>query len=389
MSFVIFGDSFTFPDGFASTNRVYGYAKGLRDNGVNVHVICFRNDYKEVSDSEVEGIPYFHPFGQRVRSKSFIIRRVLKVQKYFRAIALLKKIDREDKISETLVYTMLFSTHFFAWCLSRIYKFKILKECSEHPLGQFQKNIFKKTEGWLKMKTEMQLSDAIFCISKYLIEFYMKQGFSEKKLFLIPSTVDPSRFSKSDNPPYGFPYIGYFGGLTFNRDNIDALIRAFAIVHKNYPNLKLIFGGFYNRNEKHQIEQLVSDLKISSRVIVLNSLKRDEIIRFIVHSYILVMVRSKDLESKASFPSKLTEYMATGRPVITVNVGEISDYLIDGVNSFIVEPANHVELANKIDYVMSNYDLALRVAEKGRELTYSTFNYNLQAKRVVEFVEAL
>jgi len=389
MSFVIFGDSFTFPDGFASTNRVYGYAKGLRENGVNVHVVCFRNDYKEVSDSVVDEIPYYHPFGQTVRSKSFIIRRFLKVKKYYRAIAMLKNIDRVDKISEVLVYTMLFSTHFFAWYLSRIYNFKVLKECSEHPLGQYQKNIFKKTEGWLKMKIEKRLSDSIFCISRYLIEFYIKQGFPEKRLFLVPSTVDPLRFAQSDSPPYDFPYIGYFGGLTFNRDNIDALIRAFAIIHKNYPDLKLVFGGFYTKNEKHQIDHLVSDLNISSRVIVLNSLKRDEIIRFIVHSYILVMVRSKDLESKASFPSKLTEYMATGKPVITVNVGEISDYLIDGVNSFIVEAENYEELANKIDFVTSNYDFALRVAEKGKELTYRTFNYRLQAKRVVEFVRTL
>ena len=389
MSFVIFGDSFTFPDGFASTNRVYGYAKGLRENGVNVVIICFRNDYKVVSDSIVEGIPYYHPFGQSARSKSFFVRRALKIQKYFRTIGLLRKLHREDKISETLVYTMIFSTHFFAWCLSRIYKFKILKECSEHPLGQYQKSIYKKAQGWLKMKTEKRLSDSIICISRYLVDFYRKQGFPYEQLLLIPSTVDPSRFSQSGISPYTFPYIGYFGGLTFNRDNIDALIRAFAIIHTNYHELQLVFGGFYTRNEKIQIDELISDLKLSSRVIVLDSLKRDEIIRFIVHSHILVMVRSKDLESQASFPSKLTEYMATGRPVITVDVGEISDYLSDGDNSFIVEAGNYVALANKIDYVMNNYELALKVAERGKGLTYSTFNYSLQAKRVMEFVETL
>ena len=139
----------------------------------------------------------------------------------------------------------------------------------------------------------------------------------------------------------------------------------------------------------NQIDQLVSDLNISSRVIVLNSLKRDEIIRFIVNSYILVMVRSRDLESKASFPSKLTEYMATGKPVITVNVGEIADYLVDNVNSFIVEAGNYKELADKISFVIGNYDFALKVAEKGKELTYTTFNYRLQAKRVIEFVRTL
>jgi glycosyltransferase involved in cell wall biosynthesis len=389
MSFVIFGDSFTFPDGFASTNRVYAYAKGLRENGVNVYVICFRNDFKKVSDNVVDGIPFYHPFGQTARSKSFVIRRVVKAKKFFRAIALLKKINKDDKISDMLVYTMLFSTHFFAWCLSRFYKFRIIKECSEHPLGQYQQNIFKKAVGWLKMKTEIQLSDYIFCISRYLIEFFKKQGFTKSGLFLVPSTVDPSRFFSNDGPPYNFPYIGYFGGLTFNRDSIDYLIRAFAIIYKNYPNLNLVLGGFCTKSEKYQIDQLISELKITSRVIVLDSLKREEIIRFIVHSHILVMARSKDLESKASFPSKLTEYLATGRPVITVNVGEISDYLVDGENSFIVEAGNSEELANKIEYVMSNYNYALEVAEKGKQLTGTVFNYNFQANRIVDFLRTL
>lgn len=101
------------------------------------------------------------------------------------------------------------------------------------------------------------------------------------------------------------------------------------------------------------------------------------------------MARSKDLESKASFPSKLTEYLATGRPVITVNVGEISDYLVDGENSFIVEAGNSEELANKIEYVMSNYNYALEVAEKGKQLTGTVFNYNFQANRIVDFLRTL
>jgi hypothetical protein len=39
MSVVIFGDVFTFPEGNAATNRVYTYAKGFIENGIDVHVI--------------------------------------------------------------------------------------------------------------------------------------------------------------------------------------------------------------------------------------------------------------------------------------------------------------------------------------------------------------
>jgi len=121
----------------------------------------------------------------------------------------------------------------------------------------------------------------------------------------------------------------------------------------------------------------------------LEYLPRSEIISYIVHSYILVMVRAKDLETQASFPSKLTEYMVTSKPVITVNVGEIPNYLTDGVNAFLVEPGDCVILAEKIDYVLNNYELALEVAQRGKELTNTIFNYNSQAKRMIGFINSI
>jgi hypothetical protein len=38
MTYIIFGDYFTFPEGTASTNRVYVYAKGLIENGIRLSV---------------------------------------------------------------------------------------------------------------------------------------------------------------------------------------------------------------------------------------------------------------------------------------------------------------------------------------------------------------
>jgi glycosyltransferase involved in cell wall biosynthesis len=101
------------------------------------------------------------------------------------------------------------------------------------------------------------------------------------------------------------------------------------------------------------------------------------------------MVRGKSLESQASFPSKLIEYLATAKPVITVDVGEIRDYLNDGINAFIVEPGNSRALAEKIDLVLSEYERALNVGQSGRQLTSTVFNYNYQSKRILDFIETL
>jgi glycosyltransferase involved in cell wall biosynthesis len=389
MAFVIFGDLFSFPEGDASTNRVYTYAKGLSENGINVHVICFENTYLEDHEGITEGIRYYNPFNQTKRSNYFVVRRWQKFIKYFRTIALIRRINKKDKISIIMVYTLRFSTFLLAWYLSLINNAKLIRECSEHPLLHYQRGTFRKAQGLIKVIIESYLCDSIFCISRFLVDFFTGRGVPKTKLFLVPSTVDPGRFTLNSTKPLPYSYIGYFGGLTFYRDNIDVLIRSFALISEKHPDIHLVVGGFCSANERKQIENLILELNLSLKVNLLKYLSRSEIVRYIVHSDILVMVRAKDFETQASFPSKLTEYLATSKPLVTVNVGEIPDYLTDGVNSFLVEPGDIDNLAEKLEYVLSNYELALEIAKSGKYLADTTFNYNFQAKRIIQYIETL
>jgi glycosyltransferase involved in cell wall biosynthesis len=386
---VIFGDSFTFPEGDAATNRVYTYAKGLVENNIKTSVICFRNDYLSESNGKLGNIQYFNPFQQSVRNKSFLIRNWLKVVKYFNTVKLIRSLNKQEKVIAIITDTHDTVTHLFSFYLAKRIGTKLLVEKSEHPLRLFQGGALNRLSGVLKFRIESSLCDGIMCISRFLVDYYREHGISQKKLFLIPSTVDPGRFSMSCEKPLPYSYIGYFGGLTFSRDNIDVLIKAFALICDKHPDKNLVIGGFCTDNERKQIEDLIQDLNLSSRVNLLKYLPRTEIVRYIVHSDILVMVRAKDLETSASFPSKLTEYMVTAKPIVTVDVGEISDYLTDGVNSFLVEPGNRDVLAEKLDYVLDNYKLALKIAQQGKELTNTVFNYNYQAKRIIQYIDSL
>lgn len=389
MSIIIFGDRFSFPEGNAATNRVHTYAKGLIENGINVNVVCFESRYNSVGDGQINGINYYHPFGQIERNKYFIVRRFYKLLKYFKTIKLLRRLNKEDKIIGIFIYTNLLFTHLFSWLLTKLCKSKLIVEGNEHPLRHFQNNAFSKAFGLVKFYIESHLCDGIFCISHYLINFFKSKGFSENKLFLVPSTVDPARFNETNEKPNTGLYIGYFGGLSFARDNVDLLIKAFALVSTNHPEIQLIIGGFCSESEQKQIIDLIAELNIQSNVQMLGYLEREEVTKYIIHAHILVMVRSNNLEAKASYPSKLSEFLASSRPVITVNVGEIPLYITDGVNAFLVEPENVDALAKKIEYVLSNYELAKKVGLKGKELTTTVFNYNYQAKRMLEYIDSL
>jgi glycosyltransferase involved in cell wall biosynthesis len=279
----------------------------------------------------------------------------------------------------------------FAWLLSRLTGARLVKEISEHPMKHFFKTgAFLRNIGLLKLRTELFFTDGIFCISKFLVEFFRKYGFDERKLIIIPSTVDPQRYINNNHlSPRPYRYIGYFGGLTFERDNINVLVEAFANIADRYPLINLVLGGFCSQEERNRLENLISELGIRSRVELLKYLPREEIVRYITHSDVLVMVRGRSLESQASFPSKLIEYLATAKPVITVDVGEIRNYLDDGVNAFLVEAGNSRALAEKMDFVLSEPEGALRVGRNGKQLTSTVFNYNYQAKRIISFIETL
>lgn len=388
MIYVILGDLFTFPEGDAATNRVYSYAKGLVENGIEVHVICFKNIYTEITEGMYDGIHYYNVLGEKKKDSRFVVRNWKKLKKYFKTIDLLRSLNRKDKIKVIIVYSALPGTFMLSRYIASTLKSKVVQEISEYPIRHYREDGMKYFFSTAKVKVESGFTDGIICISKYLIDYFRKNNVPAHRLFLLPSTVDPSRFNCDEQSPLPFRYIGYFGGLTFYRDNIDNLVGAFAIIEKKYPDLHLVLGGFSSRSERVQLLQFIADAGIE-RCLVLEYLSREEIVKYIINAHLLVMVRADDLKAKASFPSKLSEYLATAKPVITVNVGEIPDYLTDGVDVFMVEPGDSNKLAEKIDVVLKNYPESLKVAERGKLLTAGIFNYSYQAKRMIRFIDSL
>jgi glycosyltransferase involved in cell wall biosynthesis len=391
MAYVIFGDYFTFPEGTASTNRVFTYAKGFIENGIPVHVICFRNDYLENYNGQTEGINYYHPFGQTKRNRYFIIRRWQKFVKYIRALSLLKAINNANRIIAIQVYSEDIFTQLFSFILAKWFKTELLIERSEHPLRNFQDNYLKKFAGKIKVFIETRLYDGIFCISTYLIDFYVKSGFSLGKICLVPSTVDTGRFNHHFSPPLKFKYILYVGSLTIQKDGVNILIESFAKICDKYPEMKLVLIGEADTlNEELMLKRLVSSLKIETeRVKFLGRLSRNDIPAYLCNAQILALARPQNIISDAGFPSKLTEYLAAGKPVVVTRVGEIPAYLQDNESAFLSVPDSAEAFAGKLDFVLSNYEFAQKVGLKGKDLTATVFNYKYQAKRMLEFMKSL
>jgi glycosyltransferase involved in cell wall biosynthesis len=390
MALVILGDSFTFPEGTAATNHAYTYAKGFIENGIKVHIICTENEYLENYDGITNGIFYYHPFAQKERSPYFIMRRWYKFRKYIRTFTLIRKINREEKIIALNLWTYRLVTQLFAYFLAKYFRTQLIIERSEHPLRNYKDNQISQFLGRTRLALEKNLYDGIFCMTNYLIEFYKKAGFSVSKLFLVPSTVDTERFNIKCSSPFDYNYILYCGSLTVLKDGVNILIESFNKISGKFPDLKLVLIGKGDTSEEELlIRNLVVSLHLEKRVVFQGQLPRADIPPYLLNAKILALARPKSKVADAGFPSKLTEYLSTGNPVVVTEVGEIPFYLKDNETAFLSEPDNIDAFAEKVDYVLENYESAREVAARGKELTATIFNYNYQAKRMLTFISSL
>ena len=100
----------------------------------------------------------------------------------------------------------------------------------------------------------------------------------------------------------------------------------------------------------------------------------------------LVLARPDNDQAKYGFPTKLGEYLLSGRPVVLTNVGNISDFLLDGQSAYIAQPGNIISISDKMIEVSSNKDLAEQIAKKGKEVALKKFNSSIETAKLLSIM---
>ncbi|WP_437396051.1 glycosyltransferase family 4 protein [Flagellimonas lutimaris] len=219
--------------------------------------------------------------------------------------------------------------------------------------------------------------------SKALKEFYTSKTGIEK-VFIMPLILDSSIFKYPKVERANV--ITYCGFMGHNKDGVLDLIEAFSIVHKKYPKWKLKLVGNADKSTFKEMDDLITSLSLKEAITLTGKVPHIEVIKYLNESSVLVLARPNNKQAQGGFPSKVGEYLSTGRPIVVTRVGEIADYIIDNVNGFLVEPDAPERFAERLMFVIENYTTAQKVGEKGRELSKS-FESKNQVKKLIRFLE--
>jgi len=156
-------------------------------------------------------------------------------------------------------------------------------------------------------------------------------------------------------------------------------------VWKKYPNCRLTIVGFTDKDpEAEWIKAEIASRKFVN-IEVTGYLDRQMLLKRYRSAWGLLIPLFNDIRSSARFPTKIGEYLLSGRPVITNNVGEISEYLVDNFSALICEPDDPKAYAEKIIDVIENPSSAAVIGSNGKQVAVESFNYRNYGEKLFRF----
>lgn len=384
----------------ASCNRLLALSRGLSE--INCQVIWLLISPSPpadiVKEPKYEGIRFlpllFHPKRTYAGKAMYHIKRAVS---FILLPQRIKKIHRDHDIKACFTTGDSFiQLKIIQLALSSI-SVKIFHERTEYPFLNIPKLSIRRINILLYFRYFICNVDHLFMISTPLRELY--EQYLDKRNIKIPVTilnmiVEPDRFepnlvveARADIDPNKFRNIVYIGTMYGSKDGIDILIKSFNMIKKDYPDLRLILIGDDSRKSKmKKVFDAFKSHDHQSQIVFTGKINREKVSEYLNQAYALVLARPNNIQAKYGFPTKLGEYLATGKPVIITRVGDIPLFLRDNYNAYLADPDDVFSFAEKMRDCLDNPNEAKLKGEKGKELTYTVFNYRSCGEIVKKFL---
>ena len=385
----------------ASANRIISLLEGLAKLDITVYLLITRGYYSKYEKvtfkrkGNKNGINYEYLSTAIIdsvfkkRMDEYVLQHFLS---FFRVRVIRKKLNSFDEV--IIIWPSFSIDHLRALKRAKRPNEFYFIENNEFPdIHLYDKNKFyqRSIASYIEKYFEshiLHLLDGMALMTKTLLRFYEKKVHHTTELLHLPMTVDLDRFSNLDSSSLeaslAKPYIVYIGSMNNAKDGVDILIKSFKRLSDKFLNHKLYLFGSWHYDTPGHLE-LIKSLGLSGKVFYKGSVESDAIPQILACADLLVLPRPDSHQAKGGFPTKLGEYLASGKPVCATNVGEIADYLTDGKNVFFAEPGSVASFYDAMERALNDPVRAKKVGKAGRLVAETYFNKDIQAQKLYQF----
>lgn len=346
---IIYIGGFELPDKNAAAHRVLANGRILKKNGYKVVYVGINRQQtnKEIIHdvnllNEDEGddawlLPY--PYSVRDQLSSlFSIKDVFKI------------VEKYDDVKAIIAY------NYNAIALLRLrMKFsnniKIISDCTEWysiGSGSIPYKAIKRLDTWFRMEISNKKVDGLILASTYLLHKY-----KDKKCVVIPTLSNKKpqlQIQMNENPVTEIVYAGipFIPGVKLKKreHSKDRLDLAISLLHKAHcAGLNFKFY-IYGLNRQDYLKAIPDDYELLEELeekIFFKGFENNDTIRnAISRADFTILIRDINRTTMSGFPTKVTESINCGTPVITTPTSDLKDYISHSVNGFYVNNENDI-----------------------------------------------
>jgi glycosyltransferase involved in cell wall biosynthesis len=379
-----------FPLGTASAARITIIGKALQEAGFGFRLLHCGPSPVAINTQRsgvYEGISFEYTTCVR-RPESRALRLVVYLWGVFGLTVRLARLWRSRRSVLVYQYVMDGPINLYVGELCHLLGLPIAQDFCEWLPGEPTCSVFNH---WLYMKQIFKRATGALVISE-AIEQRVRERCSDANPRLLihrtPAIVDSQRFATA-SPSIGcsahqVPNFVYCGAWQWD---IFFLIRAFAFVRQSGYQCRLVLVGGYAQEKGLMISKYAQKNDLSPEDITLLGCV-DE--RTLETSYknaaaLLAPLRDDD-RSITRLPNKISEYLASGRPIISCQIGDITNFLTDNVNAFLGRPGNERDFADRMIAILQDPAHAERIGAAGQQICSARLDYRAHVSGLANFV---
>jgi len=182
------------------------------------------------------------------------------------------------------------------------------------------------------------------------------------------------------------PQFSYCADACYLMRN-QIILSAYKMIAKKYQQTQLNLILFGSQTDMQSVQSILYKMNLDKQVVIRSQIASAELEAIYKSSLgLLIPLNPASQLDVARFSQKIAEYLATGRPIITSDVGEIPYYFKNRENAMVVDytPAAYADAMSEL---VDNPDWASRIGKCGYDVGRKYFDCRKNGKRIIAFWE--
>ena len=234
---------------------------------------------------------------------------------------------------------------------------------------------FKWLAGWFVKCRARSLYNkcSALIVPSHEVEDLLAHNKIHTKMKVIHLGVDVSRFTPTHSKavpkrklqiPHDSLVVGFCGRIAREKD-LPTLVEAFAKARKKFDNAVLLIVG----------EGLENEIPASKNII--RAGRQDYVVPYLQAMDVFVLPSLTETSSLATM-----EAMSCGLPVVVTPVGNLREYIEDGVNGFFFPRSDPDKLADCLVRLLANERLRIKVGSAARKTIVDGYSWQNSAENI-------